>query len=478
MTRNGTDQPSLTGIGYITPNVAGARVFLHSDSTKSYLESNHLMLCLRNFHLPSNAWLFMFHDACWNLLKARVSQYGLRDEARLAACLFNILYCTPINLVDLTLKPGHNYGGAFDERMTNFPSSLMRLEYPGLFVQPIPGLSDWQSIFGPQNYEESETMDRSLLPARGGRSASDIFIQLPLELLWMILSDLPSKDVCSLRLSSRAIANISGPTQLPQSFWASRFVGDNEMAFVMACGESPKLHDWRAYYSCVKYKMHHQRDFAAVANKARIWGCLGMLSYAIKDMMAHDPQINPKLSIDDMLRGSFPNMSVIVGEGRLTSGKLLPYDDPGAPLRRGCRELSSTIVTWPQAPRLDDVTIRVSFTQLNSTRYISGLRIVQNRDVPKTSFQEFSRAGLIVQSNEHSVSFGKRVVFRGVEVATHRDGIVGLRFCTLSALNWRKHPVGDFKKSRKPEHPEPANFIAGLLLGFDVRLPPHCPLHD
>ncbi|MBE3041739.1 F-box protein, partial [Candidatus Bathyarchaeota archaeon] len=64
------------------------------------------------------------------------------------------------------------------------------------------------------------------VPDRG-----DTFGGLPFEIVVPILSQLPSTDVCSLRLASKAVAGIFPPHDLPQPFWKSRFAPGFEMAF-------------------------------------------------------------------------------------------------------------------------------------------------------------------------------------------------------------------------------------------------------
>jgi hypothetical protein len=461
---SGISSPTLTGIGYID-NDDRPQLCAHPISAGSYFTSHEGLEIYTLYYDSQEYWAFPFHQLCWELLESRIYPYCQPNDAQLAGCLFNVLYCTPLHR-HLMLMPGHDYYGAGRVRVpySNFIQRMRPQPHLShLFTHPYLDFRRYSLI--PYVFEESALNDRPPISTHyPGQSWSD-FTQLPSDILWIILAGLSSKDVCSFRLSSRVVASISSRTQLPQSFWASRFGADNEMAFVSACCSLPKVRDWRSFYFSIKDDLQSTKPSSDLSNKHRIWKCLGQLSYAIKHMQ----ESQTSLQLEDVLLNNVPNTSVRLKRGPMACGELLEIDGPGVKFEHGCRNIYSKVLNWPQS--LPDLMIHVSFTQLNSRRYVSGLRVsiegVKSR-------QDISRAGVIVPSEEQTVCFNYPGTFAGIEVAAHATGIVGLNFLVRDFNNWHSHPIGDFDTNidigTARLLPSTGSDIVGLLIGLDVCL--------
>lgn len=230
--------------------------------------------------------------------------------------------------------------------------------------------------------------------------STDPLSSLPLEIRDSILCYLPSKDVCSARLASRAFSQL---VSFSPSFWFTRFFPRAECGFMFeAMDSSPMLYDWKVIYLQL-------RPFGPLAlttignnyirNRKRVWFLATYLSdvlFKLSQAKLHgtamptyyEPETNGQLykarisrgfQADDLYLESKLPAYVFFGRGHEQ-----PYEGKGAgalvvdekcPLS-GCRRLYSRSV---KLPRL--ITgLFVSTIDLAGHKYVSGIRFVDDED--------------------------------------------------------------------------------------------------
>ncbi|KAI0118434.1 hypothetical protein GGR51DRAFT_499588 [Nemania sp. FL0031] len=208
-------------------------------------------------------WHFAVHDACWELLGARLA--GRFSTQSLAARLFALLYNTTqpldykyISAIMFRYEPVTTFSGPHDLHDPTKPFDLCdkRLETAcgGLLPSPTPIL--------PKIYIDSD-------------DKHDIFGNLPNEIIMLILAILPSGDICNLRLASRHVCCHASPHLLSQEFWASRFGPEGECGFLFAngyCARPSGRVDWRALYFKVALACDLSPNFRT---RRRLWSVLG-----------------------------------------------------------------------------------------------------------------------------------------------------------------------------------------------------------
>ncbi|KAF2436479.1 hypothetical protein EJ08DRAFT_655471 [Tothia fuscella] len=263
-------------------------------------------------------WVFPFHARCWDLLQLQV-------DARLGSCsagageiaqkLFQILSCTPWH--GKTVDCGHDYGGASSYQRENAVvggySALLSPEYSYLITDPSHSIEN-----SPQSSRLRDVFEARIRNVEN--PGDDSFSRLPEELLCLILAYLDSRDLCSLRHSSRSVAVISAPMQLPQT------------------SGRPALMQIAKWDSLLR------------ASRSESEG-------STIDLQPHDsPAVAAELSCIDQSCGL---------------------------VQAGTRLLTTHHLGFPSSPD-DGVDIGVSFLRVNGRLYVSGLRLWHDkRDTPK-----------------------------------------------------------------------------------------------
>lgn len=226
-------------------------------------------------------WSFMFHAACWSILVDRVAHYGNRDVInKIGYRLFQVLHGTHAD-DEGHFQPGHDYGGIarFRKPPSHMVSEMLDQGYEWCFVEPSrftsvdDTLRSLKSISPPL-----ELVEESHSTVATSHGSIDGFAKLPAEVVYLLLTWLPSDDVCRLRLASRTVASKSHRDALPQSFWRSRFFPDHEMGFALPIRIEEGYHDWRYFY--FKIKQGLGLDGAEqLRNRKRIWDLVSKEAY-------------------------------------------------------------------------------------------------------------------------------------------------------------------------------------------------------
>ncbi|KAI9698629.1 MAG: hypothetical protein M1820_007428 [Bogoriella megaspora] len=318
------------------------------------------------------------------------------------------------------------------------------------------------------DFQESSLLGKTIAPMSrfDQLNNTDVFCLLPDEVIVLILNDLTSTDVCSLRQSSKRVAGISLFHKLPQSFWASRFEEEHEMGFALACQAPSELErhtDWRRLYIAFKNSLQSLNEGQGIKNRRRIWHVLSNISKPLNDIMNNE-LVQQNENVDSHQQSGRYTCSPVI------SAEVISEDQATDVLRIGSRRLVVDRLQWPQSDSPGQMKIGVSFTWFNGRSYVSGLRIWPS-DYPYGS-NKSQQLGLIVLSTEKVVCFDSRLL-DGFEIALTISGIIGLRFLTNGVLGESAHTTGDFAMTtsdvgvaRLFRHHE--SQISAIQMGFDV----------
>ncbi|RDW67299.1 F-box protein [Aspergillus mulundensis] len=216
---------SLTGLGLISGrNILVAPV----DSELSYTDTE----ALEQWGLSTTSrgsWAFGFHNSCWRLLRTRLGSQ--HSEPAVAASVFSQLFCTPCrnsSAFDL----GHDYDGAsHTHKIAGRPKPVDLDSH--LYADPYVFLSL-------DDLEAAAPLDIAAWNRQRDGCTPQLFGSFSLEIKHEILSYMSTKELATLRLVSRELANLAAVGSLPQSFWRSRFLVGQEADFLF-----PNLRDKR-----------------------------------------------------------------------------------------------------------------------------------------------------------------------------------------------------------------------------------------
>ncbi|KAL3492472.1 hypothetical protein BJX62DRAFT_236290 [Aspergillus germanicus] len=408
----------LSGVGFID---SIDHIVAPSDHQHCFTNNDANLVSFTPFH--SESWCFAFHASCWDILLERVPE-GRSDLAKFATIFFQTLFCTIWSRYEY-LRPGHDFGGAaqFQKSTGNIVQNMTEQGFEYLLVQPSK-FRELSEIFssipqGARCCPERSAKRMSWKPLSG----YNILSGLPIEVLFLVLSLLPSADIQQLRLASRNVALITGPASLPQSFWRSRYCADFEMAFA-APNEVVGNQNWRDAYFTLKYVLGDASNSisASARNRRRIWKLAGINSALLAQFTTgiclrgdrctegtRLPYMGEAIA-DDVLRGSM--ISSQISEG---------CDDL---LRSGSWRLHDRAIILP----LDACTIRqirVSTVLFNSQQFVSGLQFqlvnTATRVVTDLSL------GYILPNAGHFIDIPRSTRISGLEFAVCSRGITAIR---------------------------------------------------
>ncbi|KAI1800897.1 hypothetical protein F4811DRAFT_564415 [Daldinia bambusicola] len=460
-TRRGFAEPFITGVGWldIEGNVISP---LNYDSYyydyEPHQDLHHDFATHRVGYPqrePAEYWCYVIHDACWELLRDRVGHCRQVSVNDLARHLFALLLNTPVSAENETLAPGHDYGHAsqfhlrdgelsssYFTRVNSTSYSFITGDITEEFVPDEESLEDEVKSF-------HASLANSYVTHKG-HSESDPFLLLPRELIILILTHLPSRDVCNLRLASRHTASLSTPELLDQTFWSSRFDPDFEMGFVFAGPSNPRPSgptDWRTLY--LKAKGALKSDlFHGFRNRRRIYRIFQHMTDSLYVRLQNDTGLDEPLCRNP---AHFPQQTV------LAEASFYPDNTESTePLSLGCRLFRRQDFLWPHHSGSIPQRLRASFVYSNGKSYISGFRLLS---ADPTSLV-YCKAGFINLRKEHELFLEPHSSVKYVEAAMEAKGLVGLRLHIQGSQGPYAISIGDM------ELPDPRTGICALIPAY------------
>ncbi|VUC37038.1 unnamed protein product [Clonostachys rosea] len=449
--------PQITGLGFVTQDRVAARMGYqtsYADATgEAAIRPQDLLFPLQGLRH------FSIHEFCWHFLLCRIkAESGNEpDPRRIASLLFHVLHSLPWAR-NGALVPDHGYFGALNLRQTVEGISDLMADPD----QPVPILEVGRSLVELGEDFVSPNMVQHYNPS----SNCGHFERFPDELIAHIFTLLPSQDVCSLRLSCPRLAALAAPSNLPQNFWASRFLHNREMGFLSFWNNSSDMRhrNWMAAYHDCKSTLE---DSAAkgLHNRRRIWHCLEDFSTIVRAM----------LQINDSPSPSLNQIARVFPFGERVSCPELPNNfnsqEPfGQHISLGTRLRKEFLVFLDSDNDSDTTLIEISSISLVCGEFISGIRLsVQEEDDPPSVI---SQCGWISPSNLTSITIEPGDEILSIDVFISTSGIHCLKFFiekddgqtfVHSAGNAR-YPAGLVATTRLV----PQSTIEGFVIGFDL----------
>lgn len=366
-------------------------------------------------------WAFALHSACWEILLLRLRR-GPDDRHIVAGHLFSTLLSIIWNENNYLIK-GYDYGEALrfnrgdleafraadDGRLSYFKANPCQLYGFNATTNAVNQLPSAKPDVG--------TAYPTPIQHQG------FFSRLPVEIVHMILTWLPTSDVCNLRLASRWVALVSTAEALPPTFWSSRFGPGFEMEFALPYVDGDnQFIDWQESYTAVKHALQSPELFEPLRNRKRIWTTISPICRLIEPLLINSDRQGLVTSWDDTsllsIHSGLPDISIrCVFRGLSIAGDY-PYL-----LFEGCREIETRSLIWPQPSELKGYTVGVSFVSLDDETFVSGIRILQNHGPNHAQ----NSLGLINKSSEALIHIEPNISLEGFEVAVCPEGIVGLK---------------------------------------------------
>ncbi|PNY29109.1 Uncharacterized protein TCAP_00984 [Tolypocladium capitatum] len=292
---------------------------------------------------------FIFHDACWSLLKRTYGSNPIPVER-----LFRVCSSLPIPAEGTNLGWGHDYGRLLImDNEARFPwesPATNESADVALFATNNPYIvGDIQRLLS----EEPQTPPGTT-PVCSATTTRDCFSRLPLELCIAIAGKLPTADTMNARLVSRAF----WPVFDSQHFWASKFRDNGGRSWLFEAHDGQLLSDWRSLYHVTK----PSRLSPALQNRARVWN-LAMGIHPMLDLRRETSStvFSPMPKSENVVWSDAA--AAIAKPSRLTTCDWF---------EEGCLALHKEGTGIPD--RLFQLT--VSFVYVGNVQYISGLRVI------------------------------------------------------------------------------------------------------
>ncbi|KAK7212405.1 hypothetical protein V2G26_019583 [Clonostachys chloroleuca] len=415
--------PQVTGLGYVTRHRVAARLDYdtgYADAVgEEEFQLQHLLFPIdkvRNFNI---------HEHCWQSLLCRIkTETGSEpDPRRVGVLLFHVLHSLPWARHG-ALVPDHGFFGALNLLQTARGTSDL-MEDPDLGITPVLEVSRGFTRPSLESMMEAvEDMVSADMPQQPNTPSScGTFEKFPDELIVQVFTLLPSKDVCSLRLSCPRLAALSAPKNLPQEFWATRFLPDREMGFLSfpTSFSAIRHRNWMEVYQLCKLIINDDRTAMGFKNRRRIWHCLEDFSTILSALL----QVNlPPWEVVNQL-SPFGHL------GRRVSCPELPdhYDTPepfGQYITLGTRLRNEFVVFLENEGHSDSILIEISSISLVRSTYVSGIRVsVQSADGQSSVT---GQCGCISSSNLTSITIGPGDSISSIDVFISDSGIHCLKF--------------------------------------------------
>ncbi|KAI0007040.1 hypothetical protein F4779DRAFT_643517 [Xylariaceae sp. FL0662B] len=474
--RRRVHEPFVTGVGWLNYHhevIAPAEYSFHYTDHDPHQELDEYFAVHHLGYAPTapGYWCFVVHDVCWELLRDRVDPIHQLPVDTIANHLFALLYNTPMGYHNL--EPGHDFGNVaqFQDLTTHgYYTRVNASNYSFITGDP-------REEFQPEDEILEDAMPTLSAPftfpetALRNTSDSDPFYLFPSEIIMAILIALPSRDVCSLRLASKYIADVSSPRLLSQRFWSSRFEDEFEMGFVYAGPFSPRPMepaDWRMLYMKAKAASNSE-CFPGFRSRRRICQTLLHISDALRLRLQNEEWIrnnqysdSPASLLSTVACAEVLFFSDDSEEDKIHAQEVLPLS---------CRLFKRQSISWPQCPDVKSTRLRVSFIYVNGRTYISGFRVVPAEG--SKSMDKSLRAGFINPRDEREIIIGPHDYIEHLEVAMTMSGLTGVRLCITGSQGSFSISIGDMKLTDPGSGigrltPRNNTRCIGLHLGFDA----------
>ncbi|KAL2822775.1 hypothetical protein BDW59DRAFT_149120 [Aspergillus cavernicola] len=419
--RPATKLAPLSGVGFVN---LSDRITAPLDHGYSFKDDNANLESYTPFYDPElGTWCFNFHALCWDILLQRVPE-ALSDITKFSTIFFQTLFCTAWGGYRC-IRPGHDYGGAaqFQKPLGNPIRNMIHQGFAHLLDRPSQ-FRDIPEILLSLSQDTQSCIQRPAhITVRSPFLGHDIFSSLPVEVLLLIISILPSADIQQLRLASRSVASVTDPASLPQSFWRSRFCADFEMGFASPINTFGNQ-NWHDTYFTLKYALRDSSSSSSARprNRRRIWNLAGINAALLAQRMVKAGLHGSPCTENTRLPPRADTLTHDPSPGTMIMAQL--FEDRHDLLRSGSRRLHDRAVVLP----LDECainSIRISTVLFNSQEFISGLQFQLLN--PSTQTLTNISLGYMSPNANHFIEIAPSVRVIGFELAICARGVTGVR---------------------------------------------------
>ncbi|KAL2833864.1 hypothetical protein BDW59DRAFT_156665 [Aspergillus cavernicola] len=395
---------SITGIGIIRDQ----QILAPTDQNLSYTDTADLGQWTLH-HVPRQRWAFGLHNSCWKLLCLRLQA------------------STPA--VDVAQATFHHFQSI---SYVGRPRFLIAHSMPLLTQRTDPCViptPEQLESFSEDNLTEPDWK----LVIQPGLPQNRLFRRLNLELRWEILSYIPCGQLLQLRFVNRELARLAKFSSVPAKYWRSRFCLHQEADNLFLNLNAKR--DWRrlflGYRRCIK-----GWEIMAMGCRVTTRNLLEPIAtlMELQRPVPTHPGDHPVGPLDPQ-KGHFRIVGsrAVVEVVDFVSGRL---SELRSPLRQGCRALSFRMHdlarTYHGGARLG-----VSFVEIGSKTFVSGMRLVQPEKYPFGNFQ----LGFHNPVTERWIMIQRFAYLQGFCFAYSDEGLRGLQ--VLPAGRPATYWVGD-----------------------------------
>ncbi|EFE41480.1 hypothetical protein TRV_03785 [Trichophyton verrucosum HKI 0517] len=408
---------------------------------------------------------FIIHASCYSLLE----QFFSPGEVPIARLMDLFWSCPILGCGMSTLDWGHEYGGAcrvkehypWEQRVVKVEGS--RIFYKPDISEPFFLRDPWEALKDDKRVKalvrrarlndkrkKRRMVERSTAPI-SGYAEPNCLTSLTLELLELIIVQLPTVDALALSQASKGLARII-PSNLGQSFWRSRFQPDLELGYAFEANKTNCLLDWKWLY----FKFRDLTRFEpGLKNRKRIWK---LIRSPISELAAlgwsGDTSLRPLNIEKNQLRWT---------EGR---GVIHPMESecPDYPdmksrdFQDGCKEFYTQLTAIP-----DDIHQIIATTVVaGEAPFVSGLRFITKGgpDICLGYTRGGERQYLDIVGGS-----AKSTGLKGFALSVGQKGIHGLR--AISQDGRCSESAGLTHKLLEPQYLVVPKRIISLEAGFD-----------
>ena len=372
---------------------------------------------------------YIMHDACWCLLEESFAPAAVPIDR-----FHDICRSLPQPLLAGCVYWGHDYGGNLSSDENGpFPWDYQVLR-PHCEYRTYPHFTIENPYVVPEVCKLLSSPSQSPPGFAVQGFGKDLFAIFPWEIREEIAAGMLTEDVLKLRLASRAFVMIFSS----QKFWASRFVGNGERAFLYEAQRNKKLRDWRTLF-----RLTNNGLSPGLENRRKIWPSLRSLGDLLKSRPAICSSDTQSIQILEDL-----DWTEVAGDLRSVALNRRHFET-------GCCLFGRQRAFVPK--RLREVIITMSGA--GSRVYIAGLRFI-------AEVGEEINLGYTACGKKFS---HKAVGLFGFVLAVGSGGIQAMQI--IDGNNCRSDWLGYPGKSPITERLAPFGLIDAISVGFDVRLP-------
>jgi hypothetical protein len=392
-----TDTAAVTGLGLYEPRARDHfRAPLEPDRTWRDGSLVTIVGPQNRFPIRGRHGL-PIHDACWRLLAEACRPWGAVPVANLMDVLQSLPW--PLNPVRPQAVAGVDWGRDIEGCVMtdrNRPR-MMGFTRPDLPERLLFVSSDPHNLPELRNAPDDEPCEPPSLAAPPART--DGLAEFPLEILLMIASYLPMRDILTARLALPSFYSLFHS----QLLWASRFRLGWERDWVFEARRWTGVRDWRWIYRITATGTGSGARAPAMENRRRVWRLVQQLQRALGGVWAGSQTLPvPNVNTTQWWQVSGHLQKPQQMHAQAGAGGL--WDN----FFRGCRKTREQHTLVPQS-RLR--AVRFYFTQHGDTEYVAGLRLEFDGGLDiQLGYQTETQRGLAIAKtlNGFAVAAGMR----------------------------------------------------------------------